>query len=178
MSRRIWFWLLFVLMLIADQVVKHWARTAAEGYEGRTFWPVWPGVFEFTLTYNQGVAFGMFQGYGHLLAPIAIVIAGGAAYYSWKHTHEPMAVHIGLALVATGAIGNLIDRLWMQKVTDMLHVTAINFPVFNVADVCITVGAGLLIIAWSIEGARAARHENAAAVPPATAATEDSPAGH
>jgi signal peptidase II len=48
--------------------------------------------------------------------------------------------------LAAGAIGNLIDRLWMQKVTDMFWFRPINFPVFNIADSCITVAAIILVV--------------------------------
>lgn len=53
---------------------------------------------------------------------------------------------VTLGMLAAGAIGNLIDRLWMGKVTDMFWFRLINFPVFNVADACITVSAILLAI--------------------------------
>lgn len=167
MSHRFLFWITFVAMLIGDQLVKMWARNAADWVEGRTFWPLWPGVFEFTLTYNHGVAFGLLQGYGYLMAPVAILIAGGAAVYSWRKPEEPTGIHLGLALIATGAIGNLIDRVWKQKVTDMFHLSGINFPVFNIADVCITVGAGLLVLLWGLEGLRQGKHAEHAQNEPA-----------
>lgn len=145
----------FVGALVVDQVVKAMARAAANDGNWWTNTQVvkslsplpWPGVFELKLIYNQGVAFGMLQGYGVLMAPIAVAITLFAWFYSAKHRHDPRLAHIGLGLVASGAIGNLIDRLWMGKVTDMFWFRAIDFPVFNVADAAISVGVALLFLA-------------------------------
>jgi signal peptidase II len=157
------FWIVFLAMVVIDQIIKNWARTAADGVEGRTFWAIWPNVFEFTLKYNKGVAFGMLSGFGQNLWPIAVVITGVCVAANVKAVKEPLAVHLGLSLVAAGAIGNLIDRVWLAQVTDMFHFRAIDFPVFNWADCCISVGAGLLILMWGLEGVRG-RHD---AAPPA-----------
>ncbi len=138
-------------MLILDQVVKLWTRNAAGDVEGRTFLSVWPNVLDLTLTFNEGVAFGMFQGKAIFLTPVAVGIAGGAAYYSYKHAKETLWVHAGMSLVASGALGNLYDRLIHGKVTDMFHLRFVNFPVFNVADACITAGAAILIVVWGFE---------------------------
>lgn len=131
-------------MLVLDQAVKAWARGAEGQFGGRP----WPGVFELTLTYNEGIAFGKLQGYGEFLTPVALIIAGFAVRYSWKHPHDGLWNHLTAALLASGAIGNMIDRLWLGKVTDMFWIRAINFPVFNIADVCISIAAGMLIITW------------------------------
>jgi signal peptidase II len=56
-----------------------------------------------------------------------------------------------MGLLAAGALGNLFDRVAFGKVTDMFYFRAINFPVFNVADACITIAAGLLIYLWTVE---------------------------
>jgi signal peptidase II len=146
---RLVFWFLFVLLIVADQFVKLWARQRFSG-EGQSL-TVIPNVFDLTLTYNKGIAFGMFQGFGALLAPVAVAIAAGAIYYSMKHREESPWVHTAMALLASGALGNLYDRVVNGKVTDMFHFRAFEFPVFNLADSCITVAAVILIIRWSWE---------------------------
>ena len=88
----------------------------------------------------------MFQGAGLVLAPVAVAIACVAAWYSWKHPSNKPLVHLTAALLASGALGNLADRLMYGKVTDMFWIRAINFPVFNVADVCITIAGALLVL--------------------------------
>lgn len=132
----------FVVTLIADQLIKAWARKTFVVHEAPGF--PFPGVFEFTLTYNKGIAFGMLQGLGVIFAPVAILIAVMAFRFCWKHPAESRLTHFALALLASGAVGNLIDRAWLGKVTDMFWLRLINFPVFNFADACITAGAVLL----------------------------------
>ncbi|HXH62093.1 MAG TPA: signal peptidase II [Fimbriimonadaceae bacterium] len=143
MTRRLFF-LVAASMLFIDQFVKAWVRFAANGAEGRTIFVLWPRVFEIKLVFNEGIAFGMLQGSGVLLAPIAAIIGIGAAWYSMRHKDESKATHVTMALLCAGAIGNLIDRVVFNHVTDMFWISAINFPVFNVADVCITV-AGVML---------------------------------
>ena len=140
------FCLLAVALIALDQVVKVWARTAAGGVEGHTFLSLWPNVFELKLVYNEGVAFGMMQGAGVYLTPVAVAIAGLAGWYSWNHAKNQIGLHVTCALLAAGSIGNLVDRIARGKVTDMFWFRPINFPVFNVADVCITVAGTLFIL--------------------------------
>lgn len=147
MHRRFQIFLAIVAALVAvDQVVKHWARTVAEGVEGRVFNALWPEIFELKLVYNEGIAFGMMQGAGVVLAPIAVAIAVGAGWYIYKNKDEPICTTITMGLLAAGAIGNLIDRVLDGRVTDMFWIRAINFPVFNVADVCITAAGTMLVL--------------------------------
>ncbi|MBL8060160.1 MAG: signal peptidase II [Chthonomonas sp.] len=142
--------LLFGIVLSAfvvlDQGVKAWSRGRADGVEGYVFGAPWPGVFELKLAYNHGIAFGMFQGGGQWFAPVAVIIAGVAGWHAWRTPYAQKWMILTLGMLAAGAIGNLIDRLWLGKVTDMFWFRLINFPVFNVADACITVSAILLAI--------------------------------
>lgn len=137
---------IFGVFVALDQGVKAWSRTRADGVEGYVFGVPWPGVFELKLAFNHGIAFGMFQGGGQFFAPVAIIIAGVAGWHAWRTPFAYKLMIVTLGMLAAGAIGNLIDRLWMGKVTDMFWFRLINFPVFNVADACITVSAILLAI--------------------------------
>ena len=145
------FFIVTVSCLVLDQVTKFGARMLAEGVEGRSISALWPGVFELKLVFNEGIAFGMFQGAGVFLTPIAACIAFGAAWYSLRHPGEPRSSHVTMALLCAGALGNLIDRVAFGKVTDMFWIRAIDFPVFNVADVCITVAGFMLAISVLFE---------------------------
>ena len=147
-NRRWLFWVLLIGLLILDQVVKSWSRHAADGFAGRTFVTLWPNVFELKLTFNEGIAFGWLQGGGIFLAPVAVAIAVGAIWYNLSHPYESRWAHASAALLASGALGNLYDRLVLHRVTDMFYFRLIDFPVFNVADACITVAACMLIISW------------------------------
>ena len=126
----------FVLLLIVDQLVKAWVRGNLRLEESRAWWP---GVFELRRTYNEGIAFGMLRGKGVWLTPVAVVIAVGAVWYVYRHPKESRWNHAAFGLLAAGAVGNLYDRVVMRQVTDMFWFRLIDFPVFNVADACITV---------------------------------------
>lgn len=152
--RRFWIFLaVLVATLVLDQAVKEWVRNAVVPFGSLGGLP-FPGVFEITLTYNQGIAFGLFQGAARFMTPVAIAIAGGATWYSAKHGHEGPMSHIAMGLLASGALGNLYDRIRFGKVTDMFWFRAINFPVFNVADACITIATILLIFTWWRDAAK------------------------
>lgn len=162
--RRLFFTVAAVALAL-DQAAKFWARAAAEGTEGRSLFEIWPGVFELKLVFNEGIAFGMFQGAGVFLTPIAALIAGGSMWYSLKHRHEPPSTHVTMSLLCAGALGNLIDRLWLGKVTDMFWIRAIDFPVFNVADVCITVAGVMLALSVLMELFHKGHHNAPATAP-------------
>lgn len=145
-------------LLLIDQLVKAWARGVTGGVENASIYALWPGVFELKLVYNHGIAFGLFQGIGVFFAPVAIAIAVATALYSLRNADEPVWSHAGMGLLCAGAIGNMIDRLWLNKVTDMFWIRLIDFPVFNVADACITVGAMMVGFRWVFVDPRAKRH--------------------
>jgi signal peptidase II len=140
---RLFTWL-FVVMLVVDQLVKIWARSAMA--PGQSLNGPLPGFFEVTLTYNKGIAFGLLPGLGVYLTPIAVVIAVLAGFYSFRNPKESMWMHASLGLIASGALGNLYDRAARGEVTDMFSLVAIHFPVFNIADSCITVGATIMVV--------------------------------
>lgn len=153
-----------VVIIAIDQAVKFWARNAAGGLEGRVIAEVIPKVFELKLVYNRGVAFGMFQGAGVLLTPIAILIAGFSTWSSISKPEGGRLLHATMVLLASGAIGNLIDRLAFGKVTDMFYARIIDFPVFNVADAAISIAGALLV--WTALRELAPTKQDAHAVNP------------
>ncbi len=145
----IYFILPFFIMLVADQVLKYIIR--ANLTEGVSTGLPWKGVFEITLTYNKGVAFGLFQGSGVLFAPVALLLSAGTFYYVYNKPNESKFNMILLGLLASGAIGNLIDRVIFEKVTDMFWLSLINFPVFNIADVGISLSAAMIVLSTLFE---------------------------
>lgn len=154
--RFVLFCVLFVALILVDQWSKYWIRinlVESASFGGKP----WPGVFEITHTTNRGIAFGLFQGLGVWLAPVAFAIAAGAAYYSYRHPKEHWLTHGAMGLLASGAIGNVYDRIRYGKVTDMFHLRIIDFPVFNVADSCITIATLILILTWMREPKHSAK---------------------
>lgn len=149
------FWGILLGSLVLDQGLKAWTR--GKLHEGQSLDLPWPGLFEIKRVTNEGIAFGMFQGMAMLLTPIAIVIAIFAIAYSVRNKRESLWVHAAMAFLAAGALGNLYDRVFMAGVTDMFWFRAINFPVFNFADVCITIATAILLLRWSAEAIRPKR---------------------
>ena len=132
-----------ILLVVADQLVKLWAVSALEPVGSIT---VIENVFSLTYVENTGAAWGMMAGakWYLILMPIIIIIAV-LAFLIIKKLKDPILLWACM-LVISGGIGNLIDRIFRGFVVDYLHATFIDFPVFNLADCCITIGAGLLIL--------------------------------
>jgi signal peptidase II len=109
--------------------------------------PLWPGVFQITHTQNRGMAFSLLEGKTPLLAAAALIVMSVIVVVQRRAgSRLPLLYGIALAMPLGGALGNLIDRLKDQYVTDLFDFCLIKFPVFNVADAAITVGIALL--AW------------------------------
>lgn len=111
--------------------------------------PVIPGVFELFYLENRGAAFGMLTNRQWFFAAVAVVMAFAAVYVylclpTERHYHFLRVVCV---LIASGAVGNMLDRLCRHYVVDFLYVSAIDFPVFNVADCYVCVGTALALLA-------------------------------
>ena len=145
-GKRLIFWVSLVGLLIVDQAVKAWVRGSLRLEETLPL-PL-PGIFEIRRANNTGIAFGQLEGKGVLLTPIAVIIAAGAVWYVYNHKKESRWNHAAFGLLASGALGNLYDRVVLHQVTDMFWFRAINFPIFNIADACITVATIMLMIGW------------------------------
>lgn len=133
-----------LLLLGIDQVVKYWAETSLR-MNGEI--QLWPGVFHFVYVENRGAAFGMMQGKQTLFIIVTTLVLVGIVWY-WRQIPKNKTglwMKIALILVISGAIGNLIDRIWLGYVRDMFYFSLIDFPVFNIADICVVVGVMLLI---------------------------------
>lgn len=109
---------------------------------------LWEGVFELHYLENRGAAFGMLQDQKVLFILIAMIILAVIVYVLFKTPYQKMytKLHITLVLIAGGAIGNLIDRLRYDYVVDFLYFSLINFPIFNVADIYVTLSSIYLVI--------------------------------
>lgn len=140
--------LIAIVLIILDQITKLIIRnTLAVGESIK----VWPGVFEITFLKNDGAVWGMFSGRTNsviFLTIITIIILVGIFFLYFKipmdRKYHPIKVL--MMFIIAGAIGNLIDRIFLAYVTDFLYIALINFPVFNVADCYITVSCFLLVI--------------------------------
>jgi signal peptidase II len=159
---------LLLLFLVVDQLTKWWARAAYSLPDGEPDYfkvtPILGEWLQFRLVYNSGAAFGMKpQEILPFLHPTlfyglftAVAIAVLFFYYRKLDAREGWA-KTGVALILSGAFGNLIDRLLLHKVTDFIDVGLAGgprWPTFNVADSCVCVGVGLILAAPLLTGRR------------------------
>ena len=135
--------------VVLDQITK-WLTAAFLTGVGSV--SVIPGVFRFTYVENRGAAFGMLDEHRWVFMIISTAAIIGLLVYLWKFAPKSAWVRCSLALVISGGIGNMIDRVRLGYVIDMLDFCA--FPkvwpwVFNVADSFVCVGGGILFV-WCI----------------------------
>lgn len=109
-----------------------------------------PGIFDIAHVSNAGAAFGMLPGRRPLFIAVSLLMLAAVALYWWRERPKTWPVVIPLGLVVGGAIGNLIDRLFVGRVTDLLAFSFFS-PVFNLADSAIFVGVAALMI-WVLFG--------------------------
>ena len=102
-----------------------------------------PGVLGLRYTHNTGAAFSLLSGMPWLLGLLSLAVVGGGWLLLRKESLPPLGMTAAM-LIAGGALGNAADRLLSGAVPDMIEVLAFRFAVFNVADICITVGCVLL----------------------------------
>ena len=137
--------LLTLLLIAVDQATKYFAVTKLMNQKP---WVVWDGVFELHYLENRGAAFGMLQGQKIFFVLIAVIILAVILYVLIKAPYQKMytKLHLTLVFIASGAIGNLIDRIQHDYVVDFLYFSLINFPIFNVADIYVTLASIYLVI--------------------------------
>lgn len=132
-----------VIGIVLDRLSKAWAAGALPlgTQSGPDF-----GLVRLTMVHNEGAAFGIGQGHPEFFVVIAVaILAAMLAWLIFGKQHGKLET-LSLALIAAGAVGNVIDRVAQGYVVDFFEFTFINFPVFNVADICVTCGVVLFMI--------------------------------
>ena len=140
----------FLVIVIGDQVTKIIVdHTLSLGGS----YAIIDNFFYFTYAHNTGAAWGMLAGKISLFLIVSVVAAIGIIYYFMKSESYQKLTRFGLVLVFAGLIGNLIDRLAFGYVRDFIDfiIFGYNFPIFNVADMAITIGMALVILEIGIE---------------------------
>ena len=105
------------------------------------------GLFGFTLVHNTGAAWGIFGDATTALGVVALVVAFALIAFVLVDRRATAGQTVGAALVAAGGIGNAIDRFLRGYVVDFIELSFIDFPVFNIADIGVTCGVVILVIA-------------------------------
>ena len=140
---------IIVAWVALDQVTK---GVFAGMQPGDSLGCVLGGLVDLRLVHNTGAAWGIFADSTGLLGAFSIVVVCVlVGYIIWDRESANLLQVVGVALVAAGGIGNVIDRFAQGYVTDFLAVTFIDFPVFNVADIGVTCGVVLLFIGFALE---------------------------
>lgn len=161
------------LIIALDQWTKYLVRSSLDYGE---VWAPWEWLAPYARLVhwnNTGAAFGMFPAAGSLIAVISVLVVVAILYYFPQVPSEQWLVRLALVLQFGGAIGNLVDRATYGPVTDFISVG--SFPVFNVADSCISVGVALLVAALWVEERK--QRGGAASTAAAPSLSEDDQAG-
>lgn len=132
-----------VVLIGLDQATKYVALTNLKPIGSTVFIK---GFLDFTFVENRGVAFGMFSGQRWFILLLTAVITVALLYYYNKlpRTKEYQLVRMVMLLIFSGAIGNMIDRIFRGYVVDFFEFSFFRFPVFNVADIYVVVGVCIL----------------------------------
>lgn len=104
------------------------------------------GIFKLSYVENKGAAFGILKNQRYVFIILTILIIAFILFWIIKNKPTSKMLKIGAALLISGALGNLIDRVMLGYVVDFLDFYLINFPVFNFADCFVCIGAGLVAI--------------------------------
>lgn len=135
--------LLALLVVLVDQATKYFV---VQHFAVGESVPVLENIFHWTFILNRGAAFGMLEGSRWLFVVIALAVIGGVLYLRKEIEQSGVLACMGAALFTGGAVGNLIDRTLRGVVIDFFDFRI--WPIFNVADIAICTGVGLII--WSI----------------------------
>jgi signal peptidase II len=142
-----WLWV-SVLVFLVDRLSKYFAQAFLSEYY--TSFPVLPS-FNLTLAYNKGAAFSFLaqeSGWqAWFFGGLAVVVSGVMVVWLKRLSYQQRGLAIGIAFIIGGALGNLFDRVWYGHVIDFidLYISYWHWPVFNLADSAICIGAGIVL---------------------------------
>ena len=143
MKRKVSIFISILLLIILDQAVKGYVVKEIPLGGMRRFIPK---VVSLTYLKNSGAAFSMLENQQWFFTILTLIAMGAAFVYLYRHIKGSIWLLLGLTLIISGGIGNFIDRLRQGFVVDMFHLDFMNFAIFNVADIYLTIGVGLLLI--------------------------------
>ena len=136
---------LILLFVLLDQYTKY---LAVVHLQDKPAYKLIDGVLELNFLKNSGAAFGMLQNQKVFFILVATMILIIIAYVLFRlpDARKYNIMHILLVLIASGAAGNMIDRVKQDYVVDFIYFVIINFPIFNVADIYVTVATFVFVI--------------------------------
>ena len=134
-----------LLLIFFDQVTKGLAVRFLKGQEPIV---IWDGVFELRYLENRGAAFGMLQGHQAFFLFTGLLVFAAALYF-FRHVSADrkfFPIRMIAVFILAGALGNMADRLRLSYVVDFFYFRLIDFPIFNVADIYVSVGTAVLAV--------------------------------
>lgn len=137
--------ILFAILLIIDQMSKFWIDETMRLQDSID---VIPGFFRITYLHNTGAAWSMLEGKMWFFYIVTVVAVIAMLYFYKQSKSKEMLFQTGIICMLSGTIGNLIDRLAFQYVRDFIdfNLLGYEFPVFNIADMALCIGVGIIIV--------------------------------
>lgn len=137
--------LLIIALVALDQFTKY---LAVQNLQDKPAYKIIDGWLELNFLKNSGAAFGMLQNQKvfFILIAVLIIVIIGYVLFRMPDDKKYNVMHILLVMIASGAAGNMIDRVRQDYVVDFIYFVIINFPIFNVADIYVTVATFLFVI--------------------------------
>ncbi|RPF56063.1 signal peptidase II [Aquisalibacillus elongatus] len=144
------YYIITLIIIILDQLTKWSVASSMKLYESKE---VIPGFLSITSHRNSGAAWGILEGQMWLFYIVTVIVIGVIIYYMQLYKDSYPWLMVGFAFILGGAIGNFIDRVFLQEVIDFIDVMifAYDFPIFNIADSALTVGVVLVIVMMLID---------------------------
>lgn len=136
--------LLSIVLILVDQLTKYMIVKSMEIGDSIS---IIGDILKITSHRNYGAAWGMLQNQMMFFYIITVIVLIALCYFYYKEAADNLLMQSGLMLIFAGAIGNFIDRLFRGNVVDFIDTKIINydFPIFNVADSCLTIGVFILL---------------------------------
>ncbi len=168
----IYWFLLMIVMVFADQLTKWLAIIHLKG-DGS--FKLWPEVFHLTYVENTGSAFGMLKDHRWVfMITSTVLIVGLLVFFVMYYKKVSPLMRCAVSMIIAGGVGNMIDRISLGYVVDFFDFTLIDFAVFNVADSFVCIGAGLFLLWFILDSLKEAKEKKLATA--AANATENTEA--
>jgi signal peptidase II len=145
MNQRIRHLFYLIILIVFDQLSKYWVRTSLMNEDPIV---IIPKTLKLQYHENTGAVWGIMSGRVGFLALLTLVILALITFLYFKIPNEKKfnALKIIFVFITAGAIGNLIDRMFLKHVVDFIYFELIDFPLFNIADSYITVSSAILLL--------------------------------
>ena len=141
-NKNLWSAVMIIVIIAIDQLTKYFAKSALYPDKAKDFIK---GFIEFRYAENTGMAFSMFSGARWFFVALTAVVVIAMFVYMFKKCQKNLWLYWTIGVLISGAVGNLIDRIFLGYVIDFINPTFVNFAIFNIADCAVTLGAVSLV---------------------------------